>query len=201
MTETTAASTPAASPPRSAFSSPASEAKLPDGSTHSAHFNSAFQTEFTQFNIALASQPDTPTTILLPEGVYDFRRPPGEAKARLVCPSVCAEDPEKMLYTVLVPAYRESAVMPKLLGNLRAIEYPREKLDVKLLLEGDDDETIEQAQRHATDNHDIGHVRQLASASIGQRRHRAVPERAPLVVAVQGAIGHQRSAASIDGAS
>lgn len=33
-----------------------SEARLPDGSTHSGHFNSAFQTEFTQFNIALASQ-------------------------------------------------------------------------------------------------------------------------------------------------
>jgi hypothetical protein len=33
-----------------------SMALLPDGSTHSAHFNSAFQAEFTQFNIALASQ-------------------------------------------------------------------------------------------------------------------------------------------------
>ena len=33
-----------------------SEATLPDGSTHSAHFNNAFQSEFTQFNIALASQ-------------------------------------------------------------------------------------------------------------------------------------------------
>jgi hypothetical protein len=33
-----------------------SQATLPDGSTHSAHFNSAFQAEFTQFNIALASQ-------------------------------------------------------------------------------------------------------------------------------------------------
>jgi hypothetical protein len=33
-----------------------SNARLPDGSTHSAHFNSAFQAEFTQFNIALASQ-------------------------------------------------------------------------------------------------------------------------------------------------
>jgi hypothetical protein len=31
-------------------------AKLPDGSDHSAHFNSAFQAEFTQFNVALASQ-------------------------------------------------------------------------------------------------------------------------------------------------
>lgn len=33
-----------------------SESVLPDGSTHSAHFNSAFQSNFTQFNIALASQ-------------------------------------------------------------------------------------------------------------------------------------------------
>ena len=33
-----------------------SQAVLPDGSTHSAHFNSAFQSNFTQFNVALASQ-------------------------------------------------------------------------------------------------------------------------------------------------
>jgi hypothetical protein len=33
-----------------------SEAVLPDGSSHSAHFNSAFQSNFTQFNIALAGQ-------------------------------------------------------------------------------------------------------------------------------------------------
>jgi hypothetical protein len=33
-----------------------SDARLPDGSTHSAHFNSAFQAEFTQFNVAIASQ-------------------------------------------------------------------------------------------------------------------------------------------------
>jgi Putative MetA-pathway of phenol degradation len=33
-----------------------SDAVLPDGSTHSAHFNSAFQSNFTQFNIALAAQ-------------------------------------------------------------------------------------------------------------------------------------------------
>ncbi len=33
-----------------------SDTVLPDGSTHSGHFNSAFQSEFTQFNIALASQ-------------------------------------------------------------------------------------------------------------------------------------------------
>src|SRR5262245_36066483 len=33
-----------------------STAPLPDGSTHSAHFNNAFHARFTQFNAALASQ-------------------------------------------------------------------------------------------------------------------------------------------------
>jgi hypothetical protein len=33
-----------------------SEARLPSGETHSAHFNSAFQAEFSQLNIALVSQ-------------------------------------------------------------------------------------------------------------------------------------------------
>jgi len=33
-----------------------SEAVLPDGTTHSAHFNGAFQSEFTQINVALVRQ-------------------------------------------------------------------------------------------------------------------------------------------------
>jgi hypothetical protein len=33
-----------------------SEARLPDGSTHSGHFNSGFQSDFRQFNVALAGQ-------------------------------------------------------------------------------------------------------------------------------------------------
>ena len=46
-----------------------SEARLPDGSTHSAHFNSAFQAEFTQFNISLASQI---TSVPLPSPASGF---------------------------------------------------------------------------------------------------------------------------------
>jgi hypothetical protein len=46
-----------------------SEQLLPDGSTHSAHFNSAFQSNFKQFNIALASQL---TTIPLPSPASGF---------------------------------------------------------------------------------------------------------------------------------
>lgn len=46
-----------------------SEARLPDGSTHSAHFNSAFQAEFTQFNVSLASQI---TSVPLPSPASGF---------------------------------------------------------------------------------------------------------------------------------
>lgn len=46
-----------------------SEASLPDGSTHSAHFNSAFQSNFRQFNIALASQL---TSVPLPSPASGF---------------------------------------------------------------------------------------------------------------------------------
>jgi pectate lyase len=50
---------------------------------------------------ALATEPDTPTTILIPEGDYDFRRQGDDVEERLVCPSSCTEDPNKMLYRVL----------------------------------------------------------------------------------------------------
>ena len=50
------------------------------------------------------------------------------------------------VYTVLVPAYREAAVIGTLLTNLRALEYPRSRLDVKLILEADDHSTIAAAR-------------------------------------------------------
>jgi cellulose synthase/poly-beta-1,6-N-acetylglucosamine synthase-like glycosyltransferase len=46
------------------------------------------------------------------------------------------------VYTVLVPAYREPEVVGGLLTNLGRIEYPVAKLDVKLLLEADDEATL-----------------------------------------------------------
>jgi len=46
-----------------------SEALLPDGSNHSAHFNSDFQSRFTQFNVAFASQL---ATIPLPSPAAGF---------------------------------------------------------------------------------------------------------------------------------
>lgn len=51
------------------------------------------------------------------------------------------------VYTILVPLYRDAAVVPKLARALRALDYPPSKLDIKLVLEGDDLETIEACKR------------------------------------------------------
>ena len=45
------------------------------------------------------------------------------------------------VYTVLCPIFREAGVVPELLRQLQALDYPRSKLDVKLLVEEDDRET------------------------------------------------------------
>ncbi len=44
-------------------------------------------------------------------------------------------------YTILVPLYREAQVVGALLDALERIDYPRAKLDIKLLIEADDEET------------------------------------------------------------
>jgi cellulose synthase/poly-beta-1,6-N-acetylglucosamine synthase-like glycosyltransferase len=49
---------------------------------------------------------------------------------------------ELPMYSVLVPAYREPDVIAALLAGLDELEYPRDKLDVKVVLEADDTETI-----------------------------------------------------------
>jgi hypothetical protein len=41
-------------------------------------------------------------------------------------------------YSILVPMFRETAVLPQLMAALNAIDYPRQKLDVKLILEESD---------------------------------------------------------------
>jgi len=56
-----------------------------------------------------------------------------------------AED-ELPRYTILVPAYNEPEVVGDLIGAMQRLEYPRAKLQVLLLLEADDDVTIEAAR-------------------------------------------------------
>jgi glycosyltransferase involved in cell wall biosynthesis len=45
-------------------------------------------------------------------------------------------------YTILVPLYREASVLSKLVHGIGELDYPKTKLDVRLLCEEDDDETV-----------------------------------------------------------
>ena len=64
-----------------------------------------------------------------------------------VTESLAERDDRKLpFYTVLVPVYREANVIGELMGNLGALDYPAEKLEVLVLLESDDTETIEAAR-------------------------------------------------------
>lgn len=47
------------------------------------------------------------------------------------------------IYTLLIPVFRESEVIDKLIEYLRGIDYPQFKLDTLLLLEENDEETLE----------------------------------------------------------
>jgi cellulose synthase/poly-beta-1,6-N-acetylglucosamine synthase-like glycosyltransferase len=62
-------------------------------------------------------------------------------------------DDQLPMYTVLVPAYREPEVIGTLLANLDRIEYPRDRLDIKLLLEEDDAATYEAALEAGPGSH------------------------------------------------
>lgn len=56
------------------------------------------------------------------------------------------DDEDLPVYTVLVPMYKEPDVLPILAHALRRLDYPTSKLDVKLVLEADDIDTIEAAK-------------------------------------------------------
>ena len=50
-------------------------------------------------------------------------------------------DDELPIYTILLPVYREAGMLDQLVHGIRALDYPEDRLDVKLLLEEDDSET------------------------------------------------------------
>ncbi|MEO8667054.1 MAG: glycosyltransferase family 2 protein [Bauldia sp.] len=56
------------------------------------------------------------------------------------------DDADLPIYTVLVPMYREARVLPLLIAGLRNLDYPASKLEIKLVLEDEDTETIEAAK-------------------------------------------------------
>jgi cellulose synthase/poly-beta-1,6-N-acetylglucosamine synthase-like glycosyltransferase len=63
-------------------------------------------------------------------------RPVHSARGRL-------RDRDLPVYTVLAPLYREAASLRGLVAAIRLLDYPREKLDVKLIVEADDHETCD----------------------------------------------------------
>lgn len=56
------------------------------------------------------------------------------------------DESELPVYTVLVPVFREANVVAELVTNLAALDYPRDRLQILLLLEENDTETIEAAK-------------------------------------------------------
>lgn len=57
------------------------------------------------------------------------------------------DDRELPIYSVLVPMYREGEVLPILVDALSRLDYPSTKLEVLLLLEEDDRETLQAVRR------------------------------------------------------
>jgi cellulose synthase/poly-beta-1,6-N-acetylglucosamine synthase-like glycosyltransferase len=73
----------------------------------------------------------------------------GRSAAIEISPADLAAADERALptYTVLVPLLREGAMVPRLLAALAALDYPRHRLDVRLLVETDDAETLAAVRR------------------------------------------------------
>jgi cellulose synthase/poly-beta-1,6-N-acetylglucosamine synthase-like glycosyltransferase len=65
----------------------------------------------------------------------------GLVRRRMLPVGPPVDDARLPVYTVLVPLYREAAVLPRLIAALELLDYPRERLDAKLLVEPDDAET------------------------------------------------------------
>jgi cellulose synthase/poly-beta-1,6-N-acetylglucosamine synthase-like glycosyltransferase len=49
------------------------------------------------------------------------------------------------VYTILIPMYKEVESLPNMVAAMQDMDYPQEKLDIKLILEEDDHETISAA--------------------------------------------------------
>ncbi|OMC38860.1 N-acetylglucosaminyltransferase [Mycobacterium sp. GA-1841] len=85
--------------------------------------------------------------LTLGDRVLIFKR--GLASRPIVIPDEVASaipDEELPPYTILVPAYNEPEVVADLISAMDALDYPRDRLQVLLLLEADDDVTIEAAK-------------------------------------------------------
>jgi glycosyltransferase XagB len=68
-------------------------------------------------------------------------------KAPASIPQTARADRDLPIYTIMIPLLREASVLPILADALQNLDYPPSKLDIKLILEASDDETIDAAKQ------------------------------------------------------
>jgi cellulose synthase/poly-beta-1,6-N-acetylglucosamine synthase-like glycosyltransferase len=56
------------------------------------------------------------------------------------------DDRDCPTFTILVPVYKEPAVIPMLVEGMKSLDYPKAKLDVKILFEENDKDTLQAAK-------------------------------------------------------
>jgi len=61
-------------------------------------------------------------------------------------------DQDLPVVTILAPVYKEAAVLDQLIGALGNIDYPDQLLDIKIIMEADDRETIQSARQLVFDS-------------------------------------------------
>ncbi|MBH1980043.1 glycosyltransferase [Candidatus Saccharibacteria bacterium] len=69
-------------------------------------------------------------------------------------------DHDLPVYTIFVPLYKEVSVLPRLMSGLHALNYPKDKLQVLLLVE---DETVDPGMHEAFQAYDLGRNAPFAS--------------------------------------
>ncbi|WKL20163.1 glycosyltransferase [Agrobacterium tumefaciens] len=76
---------------------------------------------------------------------------PRENDAKTIVP--LPQDGNLPVYTILVALYREEAVVEQLVGALDRLDWPKSRLDIKLVCEADDAATIKAIQRTNPGSH------------------------------------------------
>lgn len=66
-------------------------------------------------------------------------------------PAPSLQDKDLPVITVLLPVYDEAEGLPILKASMAALDYPAAKLDIKLIMEADDEATIAEARRLGLD--------------------------------------------------
>src|SRR5918992_18879 len=70
--------------------------------------------------------------------------------------------------TILIPLYKEKLTLPYLIESISKIDYPKNKLDVRVLIEHDDEETQEAIKDIAIKNKNIPIINSMGTSTISK---------------------------------